>query len=167
MKMDSLNKQEVFDETWMELVAERLSAGQRVRYLKFRGVSMRPMLRQDKDSVELSPPPEKLKKFDLPVYLRADGQYVMHRIVAVKENYFLCLGDNTLHFETIFPEQMIGVVSAFKRGEKRIEVSNLVYQLYCRLWRPTRPVRVLRYKFHVLLHKIKQLVFVKRTEKKG
>jgi len=141
--MDLYNNQVNFDESRMAFVAERLSAGQKVRYLKFRGVSMMPMLRQGKDSVELSPLPERLKKFDLPVYRRVDGQYVMHRVVGVKEDYYVCLGDNTLFFEHIYPEQMIGVVTAFKRGDKRIEVHALGYQIYCRIWRLTHPVRKL------------------------
>lgn len=103
---------------------------------------MMPMLRQSKDSVELSPLPERLQKYDLPVYRRTDGQYVMHRVVAVKTDHYVCLGDNTLYFERIFPEQMIGVVSAFKRGDKRIEVDAVGYRLYCRMWRLTRPARV-------------------------
>lgn len=103
---------------------------------------MRPMLRQGKDSVELSPLPEKLKKYDLPVYLRSDGQYVMHRIVAVKEDRYICLGDNTLYIENIFPDQMIGVVSAFKRGEKRIEADNRWYRIYCWFWVWVSPIRI-------------------------
>lgn len=159
--MDSLNKQEFFDDSWMVLIAERLSVGQRVRYLKFRGVSMLPMLRQGKDSVELSPLSGKLKKYDLPVYLRSDGQYVMHRVVGVKDDYYICLGDNTLNFEIVYPEQIIGVVSAFKRDEKRIEVSHLGYRIYCRLWRPTRIVRVMRQKVKGFLHKLKSRIIRK------
>lgn len=131
------------DASCMAFISERLAAGQKVRYLGFRGVSMLPMLRQGKDSVELSPLPTKLEKYDLPVYRRTDGQYVMHRVIAVKADHYICLGDNTLRFEHIYPEQMIGVVSAFKRGSRRIEVSNPAYRIYCRLWRLTHPVRKL------------------------
>ena len=149
--MDSLCN---FDATRMEFVAERLAAGQRVKYLKFRGISMMPMLRQGKDSVELSPLPEKLKKYDLPVYRRGDGQFVMHRIVGIQEDHYVCLGDNTLFFEHIYPEQMIGVVSAFKRGEKRIEVDDPWYRLYCRTWRLTHPIRVGIYRVKRIVKKL-------------
>ena len=138
----------------MEFIAERLEFGQKVRYLKFRGVSMMPMLRQGTDSVELSPLPERLKKYDLPVYRRGDGQYVMHRVVDVKADRYICLGDNTLNFEHIYPEQMIGVVSAFKRGDKRIEVTAPGYQLYCRIWRLTHPVRVRIYRMKCFARKL-------------
>ena len=139
--MDSSVDYLIIEEELMPLIGERLAAGYAVRYLPFRGISMLPMLRQGKDSVELSPLPSKLKKYDLPVYRRPNGQYVMHRVVAVKEDHYVCLGDNTEVFEKIYPNQMLGIVSAFRRREKRIEVTNLTYQLYCRLWRPLRPLR--------------------------
>lgn len=140
--MDSSNKQNISYDGWMAFIEERLAAGQTVRHVKFRGVSMRPMLRQGKDAVDISPMPEKLKKYDLPVYKRSDGAYVMHRVIAVKKDRYLCLGDNTVTLEHIYPKQMIGVVSAFQRGEKRIEVTNLAYQLYCRVWVFFSPIRI-------------------------
>jgi hypothetical protein len=139
--MDFSTNSIILEEELLPLIRERLAAGFAVRYMPFRGVSMLPMLRQGKDSVELSPLPEKLKKFDLPVYQRPNGQLVMHRVVDVKEDHYICMGDNTEVFEKIYPNQMIGVVSAFRRGEKRIEVTDRGYQLYCRLWRPLRPLR--------------------------
>ena len=125
----------------MELVRERLAQGQKVRYLPFAGVSMLPMLRMKKDSVELAPVPEKLKKYDLPVYQYPSGKYVMHRVVDVKDTHYVCLGDNTWEYETIYPEMLVGVVSAFKRGNKRIEVDALGYRLYSRIWVALFPLR--------------------------
>ena len=155
--MDSSNKQNVLHEDWMSFIEERLAAGQTVRYVKFRGVSMRPMLRQGKDAVEIAPLPKQLKKYDLPVYKRSDGQYVMHRVIAVKKDRYICLGDNTITLENIYPEQMIGVVSAFRRGEKRMEVTNLGYQLYCRIWVVLAPIRIVCVK---MKHKMCSLVKV-------
>ena len=127
----------------MPLLQERLAAGQTVRYLPFRGGSMLPMLRQGIDSVELSPLPQRLKKYDLPVYRYPSGKYVMHRVVAVREDHYLCLGDNTYEYEKIRHDQMIAVVSAFKRGEKRISVEALSYRIYCRVWVASYPLRKL------------------------
>ena len=141
MKMDSSNERVIFEEELMPLIRERLAAGQTIRYLPFRGVSMLPMLRQGRDAVEIAPLPEKLKKYDLPVYQYPSGKIVMHRIVDVEEDYYVCLGDNTYAYEKIFPDQMIAVVSAFKRGEKRISVDDPGYRLYCRVWVAVFPVR--------------------------
>ena len=141
--MDFYSNQILEEEDLMPLVRDCLALGRRVRYLPFRGVSMLPMLRQGIDTVELAPLPEKLKKYDLPVYQYPSGKYVMHRVVAVKENHYVCLGDNTYAYEYIMQDQMLGVVSAFRRGEKRIEVDALPYRIYCRIWVTIYPMRKL------------------------
>ncbi len=143
--MDSSPK--VSEEVLMVLVRERLAAGYKVRYLPFKGVSMLPLLRQGKDRVELGPLPQKLKKYDLPVYQMPSGKYLMHRILKVTPTHYICLGDNTLEFETIYAEQMIGVVTAIERNGKRIEVSHPLYRLYCLIWGHTRPLRILYKRF--------------------
>ena len=155
--MDSSPKYVIYGDELLPLIKERLEAGHLVQHLPFRGISMLPMLRQEKDSAELSPLPEQLKPYDLPMYQRKDGKMVIHRIVAVKENYYVCMGDNTEQFEKVFPEQMIGIVSAFWRGDKRIEVTSPLYRLYCRLWRPTRPMRILYKRAKRLLRKMKSI----------
>lgn len=127
-------------EQLMPLIRERLEAGQTVRFLP-RGVSMLPMLRQGVDSVVLSPLPEKLQKYDLPLYQRENGQYVLHRVVAVGETY-TCLGDNQFVLEHgINHSQMIALVTAFYRGEKYHSVKEPGYRLYCRLWYGSRGLR--------------------------
>ena len=131
----------IFEEELMPLIRECLAEGKTVCNVPFRGISMLPMLRQGKDTVNLSPLPFRLKKYDLPVYQRLSGQYVMHRVVEVKETHYVCLGDNTTDFEEIKPEQMIAVVSSFTRDGKRISTDAMPYQIYCRLWRKTRLIR--------------------------
>ena len=138
--MDFLHERQFSLEELMPLIREQLKAGQSVRFSP-RGTSMLPMLRQGRDSVVLSPLPERLKKYDIPLYQRKNGQYVLHRIVKTGEVY-TCTGDNqTLLEPGITREQMIGIVTAFYRGEKRCEVTSLPYRMYCRLWHWSRPVR--------------------------
>lgn len=139
--MASLQNNCIGEEELLPFLRDRLAAGQKVRYLPFRGVSMMPMLRQGKDSVELAPLPAKLKKYDLPVYQYPSGKVVMHRVVDVKDDHYICLGDNEIRLETIYPEQLIGVVSAFKRGNRRIEVDALSYRIYSRIWVWLYPIR--------------------------
>lgn len=122
------------------LFRERLAAGQTIRFSP-RGVSMLPMLRQGKDSVVLSPLPEKLKKYDLPLYQRRNGKYILHRVVKVGETY-TCVGDNQFELEPgLEHDQMIAVVTAFYRGDREIRVDSVGYQMYCRFWHYSRPVR--------------------------
>ena len=124
----------------MPLIQERLAAGQSVRFSP-RGISMLPMLRQGTDSVVLSPVPETLKKYDLPLYRRDDGTYILHRVVAAGDVY-TCVGDNQFKQETgVRHDQMIGLVTAFYRGETYHAVTEPAYRLYCRFWYYSRPIR--------------------------
>ena len=124
----------------MPLFREQFAAGKSVCFSP-RGVSMLPMLRQGIDTVTLSPLPEKLSKYDLPLYQYPNGKYILHRIVEVKPDHYVCLGDNTYAYETVQPEYMIAVVTSFRRGEREISVSDPRYRLYCRVWVGTYPLR--------------------------
>lgn len=138
--MDSLNKRVVSLDELMPLIRERLSAGQSVRFLP-RGTSMLPLLRQGRDSVILSPLTQELRKYDIPLYQRADGHYVLHRIVAIGDTY-TCIGDNQFEPEQgLKPEQMIAVVSGFTRDGKEHSVEEVPYRVYCRIWHYSRLVR--------------------------
>lgn len=135
-----MNNKKTDLDSLMPLIKERLSSGHSVTFSP-RGISMLPMLRQGKDTVTLSPITAPLKKYDLPLYRRDDGKFVLHRIVAVGEDYS-CIGDNQYYLESgLRHDQMIAVVSKFKRGKRVISVNSLWYKLYCRFWHNTRPFR--------------------------
>lgn len=124
----------------MPLIRERLAAGESVRFTP-RGTSMLPMILGGRDQVVLSPLPEKLRKYDLPLYQRDNGQYVLHRIVRAGET-FTCIGDNQFIYEPgVRPDQMIALATGFVRKGKTYSVNSLTYWLYCRLWCESRPLR--------------------------
>lgn len=124
----------------MPIIREQLALGQSVRFSP-RGVSMLPMLRQGIDSVTLSPLPPRLKKYDLPLYRRADGKYILHRIVEAGETY-TCIGDNQFVCEPgVTHGQMIALVTEFFRNGRACRVDSPAYRLYCIFWHHTRPVR--------------------------
>ena len=124
----------------MPLIRERLAQGQSVSFSP-RGTSMLPMLRQGVDSVMLSPVTGRLKKYDLPLYRRDDGQYILHRIVKVGRTY-TCIGDNQFELEPgVRKDQLIAVVTAFTRGKKLHSVKEPGYRLYCRVWHYSRGIR--------------------------
>ena len=124
----------------MPIMEETLAAGQSVRFSP-RGISMLPLLRQGIDSVVISPLPETLKKYDLPLYRRDDGKYILHRIVEVGETC-TCIGDNQFAPEAgVRRDQMIALVTGFYRDEKYHSVDEPAYRLYCRFWHYSRPIR--------------------------
>ena len=127
-------------EELMPLMKESLAAGQNVHFSP-RGISMLPMLRQGKDTVTLSPIRKPLKKYDIPLYQRDDGAYVLHRITKVGRTY-TCIGDNQFQYEPgIRPDQMIAVLTSFTRGKKTVSANAWLYRLYVHLWHWTRPLR--------------------------
>lgn len=65
------------------------------------GTSMMPLLDQQTDTVRLVKAPERLKKYDVPLYRRPDGELVLHRIVKVCADYYVIRGDNTNYTEIV------------------------------------------------------------------
>ena len=136
MRVENIEKMEEL----MPLIVESLQSGQSIRFSP-RGVSMLPMIRQGIDTVVISPVVEKLRKYDIPLYKRDDGKYVLHRVVGVSNTY-TCIGDNQFVRESgIRHDQLVAVVTAFYRGEKACSVKHPLYRIYCHLWHWTRPMR--------------------------
>lgn len=125
-----------------EVMAEKLNAGGRVNFNP-RGTSMLPMLHNDGDRVEIRKAEEPLKKYDLPLYRRADGQFVLHRVVRKpKYGLYTMCGDNQWQLEKgISHSQIVGVVTSFVRNGKEYKVTDRGYKAYCRLWVAIMPLR--------------------------
>ena len=141
----------------MPLIRERLAAGESVRFSPH-GTSMLPLLKDGRDQVILSPLPDKLKKYDLPLYQRENGQYVLHRIVKVRDDY-TCMGDNQFVPEKgIRHDQMIAVVTHFVRKGKEYPTESFRYKAYCRVWCAARPVRHFFLRIRSVLVRIKRKI---------
>ncbi|MBE6601399.1 MAG: hypothetical protein E7637_02695 [Ruminococcaceae bacterium] len=109
------------------------------------GVSMWPMLRNRRDRVIIRRvnEGETLSKFDLPLYRRPDGKYVLHRVIGVKDGYYVIRGDNTYRKERVPHEQVLGVMQEFYRGNRHVVAKSKGYQAYVRLWYILYPARFL------------------------
>ena len=127
-------------EDLVPLFLERLEAGQQVRFSPM-GTSMLPMLREGRDSVVLSPAPQRLRKYDLPLYQRDNGAYILHRVTAVGKTY-TCIGDNQFVYEHgVRQDQIVAVVTGFRRKGRDHTVTEPGYRFYCGLWHYSRPLR--------------------------
>ncbi len=112
------------------------------------GTSMLPMLRDRKDTVVLRKVDGKLKKYDLPLYKRADGSFVLHRIVGKGKEGYRMSGDNQLAIEyPVTDGQIVAVVSAYIKDGKRTSVNSIAYKFYC-FWHcnAVKPIRSLKQK---------------------
>ena len=116
----------------LPIIEEQLNAGKEVCFSP-NGISMLPLLHPGRDSVVLQSPPPALKKYDLPLYRRETGQFVLHRVVKIAKNgtYTMC-GDNQYAREHgIKNNQIIGIVTSIYRDGKAISCRNPIYRLYC------------------------------------
>lgn len=108
------------------------------------GVSMMPLIKQDRDISIISKPEGRLKKFDVAMYKRPNGQYVLHRVVKVLEDGYVILGDNCISKEyNIKDSQILGVLTSLNRNGKEIDLNSFGYKLYVRARYAHYPVRVI------------------------
>ena len=148
--MDAWNEKQTRVEELLPLILEQLAAGQTVRFAPY-GVSMLPMLRQGVDTVVLSPVPGKLKKYDLPLYRRDNGKFVLHRIVKLGDTY-TCIGDNQFIYETgVRQDQLLALVTGFYRDQDYHSVTQLSHRMYRSLWHHSRKMRPKLRKLRVVI----------------
>lgn len=104
------------------------------------GASMRPMLRNRRDTIVVRPCQGRLHKYDVALYRRKDT-YVLHRVVDVYPEGYLILGDNCLMSERVSDGQVIGVLTGFYRGDRPVDLQGVPYRTYARLWYALYPAR--------------------------
>ena len=99
------------------------------------GTSMLPLLRQRRDTVLVEDSFGIFKKNDVVLYKRKSGEYILHRILKIENDSFTMCGDNQTDLEKgIRKEQILGVMTAFWRGEKMVKTTNTLYRLYTNVW---------------------------------
>ncbi len=96
------------------------------------GDSMNPFIVQGRDMLVIRRYGGKLRKYDVPLYKRSTGQYVLHRVHRVaRDGYVLC-GDNRISLERGVTDDMIlGVLHSVVREGREISLDTFRYKLYC------------------------------------
>ena len=108
------------------------------------GDSMMPLIKQGRDVLVISVVNGRLKRYDIPLYKRDSGQYVLHRILKVRKNDYVICGDNRCNKEYGFTDRhIIGVLSGIIRDGREIPVTDIKCRIYAHLWCDLFPVRVL------------------------
>ena len=165
----SLNKQTNLDAV-ISIINEKLDAGGTVIFTP-NGTSMLPMLRDGKDVVMLKKPEGRLHLFDIPLYKRENGTYVLHRVIGFDKDgsYILC-GDNQFVKEKGINDSMIiAVLTGFERKGKSYSTKSFSYRLYVIFWYCTRffrhVFRSVKYRMGVKRKNIKRTVTVNSSVK--
>ncbi len=148
-----------------KVIEDRLKNGQQVR-MTVVGNSMFPLFRSKLDSVVLAPIVDGVKKRDVVLYKRSNGQYVLHRIIGRKGDIYSANGDNQYWIESpLFKNQFLGKMIGFYRKNQYYTTKTLWYQLYSLIWFFLRPFRGLLIKFLIYCAKIYR-TREKKSEKK-
>ena len=128
---------------------------------KTRGVSMLPMLHQNRDIVVIVPPEGRLKKYDVALYKRGSS-YILHRIIGIQDEEYFIRGDNTYRMEHVPLELVIGVLTGFVRNGKSYTVEDTGYQIYCRIWNAIYPLRKLLFLMRRIAGKTARMLGLRR-----
>jgi len=121
------------------------------------GDSMMPLIKEGRDLIIIKKASGRLKKYDVPLYKRDTGQYVLHRIIKVRQDDYVICGDNRVNKEYgITDRHIIGVLTAVVRKGREISVSDWRYRIYVHLWCDLFPVRV------IILKIIRKLKWIKK-----
>lgn len=88
------------------------------------GTSMMPLLRQGKDLVKVIPFTGKLLKYDIALFKRPTGEYVLHRVTKIKKDFYVICGDNRFLREKIPSEWIIGVAESVFINDEEIKMSD-------------------------------------------
>lgn len=136
MQTKSVTLSEMYD-----VMKEMLDKGGTVNFNP-RGTSMLPTIHNDGDRVVLKKI-KAIKKYDLPLYIRDNGQFVLHRVHKVNsDGTFNMCGDNQWQVEKgVRRDQIVATVISIQRGNKVIKTSNILYRTYVVLWVKIRPLR--------------------------
>ncbi len=124
-----------------------------------KGSSMFPLIREGRDVLLISKKNGRLKKYDIPLYKRKNGQYVLHRIMKVRNDDYVLCGDNQYRLEYgIRDENIIGVLTGIIREGKTIELNSLSYRLYVFIYCRLFFLRALFLKMKSSIHKAGRII---------
>lgn len=119
---------------------------------KTTGISMEPLLKQNRDIIQIKAKESgRYKKYDV-VLFKKEGAYILHRILKVREKDYIIVGDNCVSGDVVTDDQILGVLTRIKRRNKEIETSNRLYMLYVHLWCDLKLPRRVYHKLHSLCH---------------
>lgn len=102
--------------------------------LPVQGKSMRPFLKEGRDTIQLVKPDGQFKKGDIVVY-RRNEKYLLHRIVAVGTETVSIAGDDEFQPDTgVDRDRIVAVVSKIRRDGKIIDKNDIIWKFYSKIY---------------------------------
>lgn len=120
-----------------------------------RGNSMWPIIKNKSQSVVIGKKEHRLTKYDVAFYERANGTFVLHRVLEVTDTGYVCCGDSQFSLEKVNEEQVFGVMIGFYRGKNYVERSNAKYIKSVERWYKRKTWRKMRLKCFYFSNRVK------------
>ena len=109
-----------------------------------KGTSMEPLLREGRDLFTVAKKEAARCHVGDAVLFRWNGNYVLHRVIAVREKDYICLGDNAMNPEVgVTDADILGVMTGFVRKGKEYSTDDPHVRAYTAWILRTRGARVL------------------------
>lgn len=120
-----------------KVIIDELASGKKVSF-KVKGNSMLPFFRDTKTLIELKKT-NTYKKYDV-ILFKLENKYYVHRIIKIKENRIICMGDALTSKEIINESNIIARVISYQ-NKKLINTNSKKYKIRVTLWMLLRPIR--------------------------
>ena len=110
--------------------------------IRLKGFSMRPFL-EDKRDKALLKKSDSIKIDDVVLAEINKGQYVLHRVIKMDENFILLRGDGNIQTELCRINDIKGcAVGFYRKGRSALErTDGIKWQLYSFIWNKLFPIR--------------------------
>ena len=129
------------NEQFLPVLVELAADGNEVS-LPVVGSSMTPFLVPGRDRVCFKKPVFPLKRGEIALFQRRNGDFVLHRVAKVTKSAYWFLGDAQTEPEgPIFEEQICGVVTKAFWKDRWLEKTAPIWRFYSGFWLFVRPLR--------------------------
>ncbi len=131
-----------------------------------KGNSMYPFIKNKSQTVFITRKEGRLSPFDIALYTRQNGTYVLHRVLELKEDGYVFCGDSQFYFEEIKEDKVIGVLTAYQKGKNTISFKDEDRQKARRWYKKKgwRKVRLAIYFFFVKIKAKIRKIFSKKEK---
>lgn len=116
------------------------------------GYSMYPFLIPNKHKVIIAKT-NKINLYDCILYKDTNNKYILHRVIDIKDNYYVVRGDNTLVIEKIPKENVLGILTQYYDLNNCIDVDYELNKKYYNKSIKTLPLRKFKHKIKSILIK--------------
>lgn len=138
----------------MPLIQEKFANGETFSFMP-NGVSMRPTIVGGRDPVTIAKSDGNIEKYDIILFHRKNGQYVLHRVLGKDEKGYILCGDNEPYAEHgITPDIVVAVLTRYVHDGTIIDAGSKQFYRHAKKAFYTRPLRHLKADFGKIKRKI-------------